>query len=73
VLELGCGDGRLALAYAPAAARVTAVDPDRKAIRRARSEARRRGVRNVRFLVGKAQNLPRFSQRFNVVLFSSSL
>jgi ubiquinone/menaquinone biosynthesis C-methylase UbiE len=73
VLELGCGDGRLTFAYAGQATSIIALDPDRKAIRRARTEARRRGMKRIRFLVGTAERPPRTSIPFDLVLFSSSL
>jgi 2-polyprenyl-3-methyl-5-hydroxy-6-metoxy-1,4-benzoquinol methylase len=36
VLEVGCGDGRLTYRYATRAWRVTAIDPDKEKIARAR-------------------------------------
>src|SRR5258708_39485666 len=58
VLDLGCGDGRLALGVAQFAKRVEGIDPDAEAIAAAKSNAREDGVRNVRFAAGAAQQLP---------------
>src|SRR3979490_2572992 len=58
VLDLGCGDGRLALGVAPFATRVEGIDPDPEAIAAAKSNARKAGVRNVRFAARAAQHLP---------------
>ena len=70
VLDVGCGDGRLALGAAELAASVVGVDPDSAAIAGARAKARSRGLRNVRFQVGAAQDLPFPSGAFDVVIFS---
>ncbi len=72
VLEIGCGDGRLTFQYAARARRVVALDPNTDETERARAEARRRGVRNVRFLTRAAQGrLP--GRPFDVALFTWSL
>jgi ubiquinone/menaquinone biosynthesis C-methylase UbiE len=72
VLEVGCGNGRLTLAYAPHAARVVAIEPNPEMVREARTKARERGIRNVRFFVRPAQGGIRGGP-FDVVLFSWSL
>jgi ubiquinone/menaquinone biosynthesis C-methylase UbiE len=58
VLDIGCGDGRLALGFAPLATRVDGIDPDPEAIAAAKRSARMAGIRNVRFVTGAAQHLP---------------
>lgn len=73
VLDLGCGDGRFALGLAPLASSVEGLDPDPDAIAGARSNARKDGVRNVRFKVGAAQDLPYADGAFDVVLLSWTL
>ena len=73
VLDLGCGDGRLALGVAPFATTVDGVDPDAEAIAAAKRNARRAGVRNVRFAVGSAQHLPFPDAAFDVVTLSWTL
>jgi len=70
VLDVGCGDGRLALGAAALAASVVGVDPDPDAIAGARAQARAHGLRNVRFRVGAAQDLRFPSGAFDVVIFS---
>lgn len=73
VLDLGCGDGRLALGVAPFATRVDGIDPDPDAIAAARKNARQSGVRNVRFAAGAAQHLPYPDAAFDVVILSWTL
>jgi ubiquinone/menaquinone biosynthesis C-methylase UbiE len=73
VLDLGCGDGRLTLGVAPFANRVDGIDPDAEAIAAAKRNARKTGVRNVRFTAGAAQHLPYPDAAFDVVILSWSL
>ena len=73
VLDLGCGDGRLALGAAPHAREVVGLDPDREAIRAATQRARDTGARNARFVVGAAQELPFDDTSFDVVILSWTL
>lgn len=73
VLDLGCGDGRLALGVAPVAARVDGLDPDPEAIAAAKRNARKARVRNVRFAAGAAQRLPYPDGAFDVVILSWTL
>jgi ubiquinone/menaquinone biosynthesis C-methylase UbiE len=73
VLDIGTGDGRLALGTAASAREVVGLDPDPEAIRGARSNARRAGARNARFVVGPAQELPFPDGSFDVVILSWTL
>jgi len=73
VLDLGCGDGRFALAAAPFAESVDGVDPDPDAIAAAKKNARKSRVRNVRFRVGAAQELPYPDGAFDLVILSWTL
>lgn len=70
VIDVGCGDGRMALGCAPYASEVVGVDPDPDAIRVARTKARELDAANVKFKVGVAQELPVADGHFDVVLFS---
>lgn len=73
ILEVGCGDGRLTLQYAPAAGQVLAIDPDRASIEEALYQQATLGVRNVAFRVGSIERLPAGGAPFDVALFSWSL
>jgi ubiquinone/menaquinone biosynthesis C-methylase UbiE len=73
VLDLGCGDGRLALGVAPFAKKVDGLDPDAEAIADAKRHARQAGIRNVRFAAGAAQHLPYADAAFDVVILSWTL
>ena len=73
VLDIGTGDGRLALGAAPWARLVVGLDPDPTAIRGARANARRMGASNARFRVAAAQRLPFPDGSFDVVLLSWAL
>jgi len=72
VLEVGCGTGRLTLAYAARARSVLAIEPNATIVARARARARRAELRNVRFATRPAQTGIRGGP-FDVVLFSWSL
>ena len=73
VLDLGCGDGRLALGVAPFAKAVTGLDPDAELIADAAVRAREAGLRNVHFQVGAGQSLPYPAGAFDVVILSWTL
>jgi ubiquinone/menaquinone biosynthesis C-methylase UbiE len=73
VLDLGCGDGRLALGVAQFAKQVTGLDPDAELIESASDRARSAGLRNVRFEVGAGQSLPYADAAFEVVILSWTL
>ena len=73
VLDLGCGDGRLALGVAPFATQVDGLDPDERAIDAASAIARSKGIANARFRVGAAQSLPYQDGAFDVVILSGTL
>jgi len=73
VLEVGCGDGRLTLQYAPIAASVLAIDPDSASIAEARWQQARLGIRNVDFGIGSIEQLPDRGAPFDLALFSWSL
>jgi len=73
VLDLGCGDGRLALGVALLATRVDGIDPDPDAIAASKRNARKAGVRNVRFATGAAQHLPYPDASFDLVILSWTL
>ena len=72
VLEIGCGDGRLTLQYAPFASSVLAIDPVRASIDEASWQQVNRGIRNVDFRVGAIEQLPDRGAPFDVALFSWS-
>jgi ubiquinone/menaquinone biosynthesis C-methylase UbiE len=73
VIDIGCGDGRMALGCAPYASEVVGVDPDPEAIRLARSKARELGATNAHFKVGIAQELPFADEHFDVAILSWTL
>ncbi len=73
VIDVGCGDGRMALGCAPYASEVVGVDPDPSAIRLARAKARQLGAANAKFKVGVAQELPFADGYFDVAILSWTL
>jgi len=73
VIDIGCGDGRMALGCAPYASEVQGIDPDPEAIRLARVRARELGATNATFNVGVAQELPFADERFDVAILSWTL
>ena len=68
LLDLGCGEGRHALAAARLGFRVTAVDREPLALRRARSAARSAGVTGITFLEADVFRLPFPEAFFDAVL-----
>jgi SAM-dependent methyltransferase len=58
VLDLGCGPGHTALAFAPRAAQVVALDLTEGMLAQGRRLAEERGLRNLRFERGDAARLP---------------
>lgn len=68
VLDVGCGDGTLALAVSQhGARRVSGCDPDARMVTRAYSQARRE-ERHIDLAVARSQELPYADQSFDVVL-----
>ena len=73
VLELGCGDGRLTLQIADAAASIYAIDPDEERIRLARESLLGELAHKVRFEVAGAAEVSVPRRSFDLALFSWSL
>jgi ubiquinone/menaquinone biosynthesis C-methylase UbiE len=73
VLEVGCGDGRLTVQYAGAAASVFAIDPDAERIAEARRTLPHELAGSVSFTVAGAIEVKAPRRRFDVALFSWSL
>jgi SAM-dependent methyltransferase len=67
ILDLGCGPGQLALAFAPFAGQVIGVDPEPEMLRIARAEAARAG-RPIEFREGAAPNLDADLGVFRIVV-----
>jgi len=67
VLDVGCGPGHTALAFAGRVAEVVALDLTAPMLEQARRLAAERGLRNVRFECGDARALPFESDTFDVV------
>lgn len=66
VLDVGCGDGELAVELWKRGANVTGIDASRAMIEAARSKARREGV-EIAFFVADAGNIPFAAKRFDIV------
>jgi predicted RNA methylase len=75
VLEIGCGDGRLTWRYAPAAAHVTAIDPDPEEIALALENCPDGLRHKVDLLVSSLQDYPARAKgaRFDTAILSWSL
>ncbi len=69
VLDLGCGPGQLARAFAPLAAEVVAVDPEPEMLRAARQGA---GTLPIRFLQGSSYDLGPGFGRFHLAVMGRS-
>jgi ubiquinone/menaquinone biosynthesis C-methylase UbiE len=68
LLDLGCGEGRHAIAAAKLGFRVTAVDYEPLALRLARRFARQAGARGIVFQKADALSLPFSDEGFDIVL-----
>ena len=73
VLEVGCGDGRLTLAYARRTRSVVGIDPDEKRIAEARRTLPPDLAGRVRFEVGDVVELLKPPAAFDAVFLSHSL
>lgn len=67
VLDLGCGPGHAAAAFAPRAAEVVALDLTEAMLEQGRRMAAERGIANLRFERGDAARLPFEAGRFDRV------
>jgi ubiquinone/menaquinone biosynthesis C-methylase UbiE len=67
VLDVACGPGFLTMAFARRCSRAQGVDATPALLERARAEATRRGVTNVRFDLGDAEALAFADATFDVV------
>jgi len=70
VLEVGCGDGRLTRLYAPAAGRVTAIDPNAARIEAARAAS---VLSNVEYRHAGIEGLAASEREFDVGILAWSL
>ena len=73
VLEVGCGDGRLTVGIARAAAHVRAFDPDADAVADARATLPRELEARVEYEVASALQIEIAPGDYDLVLFSWSL
>lgn len=67
ILDIGCGDGELAVELWRRGAKVTGIDVSARMIEAARERARRHGA-NITFMVAPAQDLPFAPSAFDVVV-----
>ena len=73
VVDIGCGEGYLALEMARWARRVVGIDRSADVLERARALAARRHIRNVTWKKGDLIRLPLRDRSVDVALFSQSL
>ena len=73
VIELGCGEGRLTVPVARAAAQVLAFDPDREAVERARHGLPADLAECVEYRVASGTEIEVERGSFDLALFSWSL
>src|SRR5213078_1698162 len=73
VVDIGCGEGYLALEMARWARRVVGIDRSADVLERARALAARRHIRNVTWKKGDLIRLPLHDRSVDVALFSQSL
>jgi len=69
-LDIGAGEGRLALKLSPCFEEVTAVEPDPGRLTQAKSAARRADIRNIRFVENDFLSLQAPREFFDAVMIS---
>lgn len=72
VLDLGCGTGLLTLSLAERVASVTGVDPDPGMLEEAARLARKRGQRNMRWVLSSAERFDDKSGGYRLVVIGSA-
>ena len=72
VLDLGCGPGTIAIPLSRLAVEVVAVDPGAAMLAEARRLAALRGVTNIRWIQGRAEDLPSDLGTFQLVTMGQS-
>ena len=73
VLEVGCGDGRLASRVAGLGASVTAIDPEVELVRSAGFNSQNVADQAIRFSIGDGQQLPFSGESFDIVVLGWAL
>jgi len=68
ILDLGCGPGIVTAAIAPEVREAVAFDLTPEMIDKARAKCKEAGLKNVRFEVGNAEQLPFENERFDCVV-----
>jgi len=68
VLDLGCGPGQLAMAFAPLAGSVLAVDPEPEMLALCQQQAASRGYHHIEMRRGSSQDLDASFGRFDLVV-----
>lgn len=72
LLDVGCGPGNVTLALAPLFTEAIGLDPDNEMLAEAERQAAHCGVSNVRWVYGRAEDLPAGLGEFRAVMFASS-
>ena len=73
VVDFGCGTGSLTVELARWAKRVTAIDRSESALEKAKSAAKREGLKNITFLAADLEKLPLPTASVDLVVISQSL
>jgi len=73
VLEIGCGDGRLARRLASLEASVTAIDTDDQLVKSALVYFPGSPNQRIRYSIGDGEQLPFSAKAFDIVIFGWSL
>ena len=73
ILDVGCGPGILAAALAPEARQIVAYDLTPGMLAKARQRCQQACLQNVRYVLGKGENLPFSGESFDVVVTRATL
>ena len=71
-LDLGCGTGQIAIPLAKDFEEVIGLDPDSEMLREAKKQARKAEVKNIRWVLGKAEEMSQTLGSFRLVTLGAS-
>lgn len=72
LLDLGCGTGQVTIPLAPYFEEVIGLDPDQDMLNEAKKRAEEAGVKNVRWILGKAEDISSELGTFRLATFGAS-
>lgn len=72
LLDLGCGTGQLAIPFAKNFEEVIGLDPEKGMLEEAKKEAKKAGVKNIKWVLSKAEEITKKMGTFRLVTMGAS-